>query len=92
MATPRILFFGYSEVGYECLSLLLERGDHVVALITHEDNPHEKIWFKTPALAAREMFQGTEIVFVSVSAALLEAARGEGFRTFDPAHDPLPEE
>jgi methionyl-tRNA formyltransferase len=51
---PRIVFFGYSEVGYECLSLLLERRDHVVALITHEDNPHEKIWFKTPAVAARE--------------------------------------
>jgi methionyl-tRNA formyltransferase len=51
---PRILFFGYSEVGYECLSLLLERGDNVIALVTHEDNPHEKIWFKTPALAARE--------------------------------------
>jgi methionyl-tRNA formyltransferase len=54
MARPRILFFGYSEVGYACLSLLLERGDDVVALITHEDNPHEKIWFKTPAVAARE--------------------------------------
>ncbi|QYM78942.1 formyltransferase [Horticoccus luteus] len=54
MTKPRILFFGYSEVGYECLSLLLERGDNVVALITHEDNPHEKIWFKTPAVAARE--------------------------------------
>lgn len=54
MSAPRILFFGYSEVGYEGLSLLLERGDHVVALITHEDNPHEKIWFKTPAQAARE--------------------------------------
>src|SRR5437764_11032227 len=54
MPAPRILFFGYSEVGYECLSLLLERGDHVVALITHADNPHEKIWFKTPAAAARE--------------------------------------
>lgn len=53
-AKPRIVFFGYSEVGYECLSLLLERGDNVVALITHEDNPHEKIWFKTPAVAARE--------------------------------------
>jgi methionyl-tRNA formyltransferase len=51
---PRILFFGYSEVGYECLSLLLGRGDNVVALITHEDNPHEKIWFKTPARAAQE--------------------------------------
>ncbi|MDB6094318.1 MAG: formyl transferase domain protein [Verrucomicrobia bacterium] len=54
MAKPRILFFGYSQVGYECLSLLLERGDNVVALITHEDNPNEKIWFKTPAVAARE--------------------------------------
>jgi len=53
MSNPRILFFGYSEVGYECLDLLLSRGDHVVALITHEDNPSEKIWFKTPAVAAR---------------------------------------
>lgn len=54
MSRPRILFFGYSEAGYECLSLLLSRGDNVVALFTHEDNPGEKIWFKTPALAARE--------------------------------------
>ncbi len=54
MSAPRILFFGYSEVGHDCLELLLARGDHVVALITHEDNPGEKIWFKTPAVAARE--------------------------------------
>jgi methionyl-tRNA formyltransferase len=53
MPAPRILFFGYSEVGHDCLSLLLERGDNVVALITHEDNPDEKIWFKPPALVAR---------------------------------------
>ena len=53
-ARPRILFFGYSEVGYTCLDLLLQRGDNVVALITHADDPHEKIWFKTPAVAARE--------------------------------------
>jgi methionyl-tRNA formyltransferase len=53
MPAPRILFFGYSEVGHDCLSLLLERGDNVVALITHEDSPGEKIWFKTPAAAAR---------------------------------------
>ena len=53
-ARPRILFFGYSEVGHECLELLLARGNNVVALITHEDNPDEKIWFKTPATAARE--------------------------------------
>lgn len=54
MSKPRILFFGYSEVGHDCLSLLLERGDNVVALITHEDNPNEKIWFKTPAVAAQK--------------------------------------
>lgn len=54
MSKPRILFFGYSEVGYTCLDLLLSRGDNVVGLITHEDNPDEKIWFKIPALAAQE--------------------------------------
>ena len=53
MPAPRILFFGYSEVGHDCLELLLSRGDNVIALLTHEDNPDEKIWFKTPALAAR---------------------------------------
>ncbi len=40
-------------MGHDCLDLLLGRGDNVVALITHEDNPNEKIWFKTPAVAAR---------------------------------------
>ncbi len=50
---PRILFFGYSEVGHACLSLLLERDDHVVGLVTHEDNAGENIWFQTPALVAR---------------------------------------
>jgi methionyl-tRNA formyltransferase len=54
MSRPRILFFGYSEVGFACLDLLLERGDNVIGLITHEDHPDEKIWFKTPAIAARE--------------------------------------
>lgn len=54
MSRPRILFFGYSEVGYACLDLLLKRGDNVIGLITHADAPGEKIWFKTPALAAQE--------------------------------------
>lgn len=53
MPKPSILFLGYSEVGYQCLDLLLTRGDHVVALLTHVDNPDEKIWFQTPAVAAR---------------------------------------
>ena len=54
MNKPRILFFGYSEVGHACLNVLLERGDNVIGLVTHEDHPDEKIWFKTPALAAIE--------------------------------------
>jgi predicted nucleic acid-binding protein len=39
------------------------------------------------AHVAREMFQGTEIVFVSSSPALLDAARAEGFRSLDPAKE-----
>ncbi len=39
------------------------------------------------ALAARDMFQGTEIVFVSSSATLLEAAAAEGFKVLDPAKE-----
>lgn len=39
------------------------------------------------ALVARDMFQNTEIIFVSASAAMLEAARGEGFHTIDPARE-----
>lgn len=37
------------------------------------------------ALVAREMFQGTEIVFVSASPVLLEAARTEGLQVLNPA-------
>jgi predicted nucleic acid-binding protein len=37
------------------------------------------------ALVARDMFQGTEIIFVSASQSLLEAAKSEGFHTLDPA-------
>lgn len=41
------------------------------------------------ALVARDMFRGTEIVFVSASALLLEAARTEGFQTLDPEKDAI---
>ena len=37
------------------------------------------------ALTARDMFQGMEIVFVSASAHLREAAAGEGFTVLNPA-------
>jgi predicted nucleic acid-binding protein len=45
------------------------------------------------ALVARDMFQNTEIIFVSASPQLLEAARAEGFHTLDPSREviePMP--
>ncbi len=39
------------------------------------------------AQVAREMFPGTEIVFVTASAHMLEAARFEGFKVVDPAQE-----
>jgi hypothetical protein len=39
------------------------------------------------ALVARDMFQTTEIIFVSASPQLLEAAKAEGFHTLDPAKE-----
>ena len=40
------------------------------------------------ALVARDMFQGTEIIFVSSSLALLDAARSEGLHALDPTKEP----
>src|ERR1039458_2858834 len=40
------------------------------------------------ALVARDMFQGTEIIFVSASAQLLEAAKREGLHAIDPVTEP----
>lgn len=37
------------------------------------------------ALVAREMFQGTDIIFVSASPTLLDAARAEGLQVLNPA-------
>jgi predicted nucleic acid-binding protein len=42
------------------------------------------------ALVAREMFHGTEIIFVSAAPQLLEAARAEGFSTLNPATEQEP--
>ena len=39
------------------------------------------------AIVAREMFQGTEIIFVSASQHLLAAARTEGFNVLDPVNE-----
>ena len=52
----RIIFFGFSDVGYKCLKLLLDKGCNVVAVFTHDTDPHESEWFKTPESLAKENF------------------------------------
>ncbi len=42
------------------------------------------------AIVAREMFQGTEIIFISSSLCLLEAAKTEGFAVLDPVNEAVP--
>jgi uncharacterized protein len=41
------------------------------------------------AIVARDMFQSTEIIFISASAPLRDAAKAEGFRTLDPLQETL---
>ncbi|ACZ18516.1 formyl transferase domain protein [Thermanaerovibrio acidaminovorans DSM 6589] len=45
---PRVAVCAYSQVGTRCLESLLELGANVVALFTHQDNPSENLWFRTP--------------------------------------------
>jgi methionyl-tRNA formyltransferase len=49
---PSILVFAYHNVGYECLDVLVRRGENIVGVFTHEDNPKEEIWFKSVAVLA----------------------------------------
>jgi len=41
--------FAYHDVGYECLDFLIQNDEYIIAVITHEDNPQEEIWFKSVA-------------------------------------------
>lgn len=54
MTEPAVLVFAYHDVGYVCLEELIRRGARIVALVTHEDDPQERRWFRSVAeLAAR---------------------------------------
>lgn len=52
----RIIFFGFSDVGYKCLKLLLDKGCNVVAVLTHDTDPHEEHWFETPESLAKDNY------------------------------------
>ncbi|GAB4120664.1 MAG: formyltransferase [Sideroxydans sp.] len=41
----RAVVFAYHNVGVRCLNVLLAQGIEVALVVTHQDNPHETIWF-----------------------------------------------
>jgi folate-dependent phosphoribosylglycinamide formyltransferase PurN len=43
----RAVVFAYSDVGYACLDLLLAQGAEIAAVFTHEDDPAERVWFRS---------------------------------------------
>jgi methionyl-tRNA formyltransferase len=49
----RIAVFAYSDTGHACLKLLLDRGERIVFLATHRDDPAEARWFPSVAELAR---------------------------------------
>lgn len=49
----RIAVFGYSQTGHACLEWLLDRGEEVVLVATHEDRPGEAVWFQSVGQLAR---------------------------------------
>jgi methionyl-tRNA formyltransferase len=50
----RALVFAYHNLGHDCLQVLIEAGVDVAALVTHEDDPKEEIYFRTPFALARK--------------------------------------
>lgn len=53
--------FGYHDVGARCLQVLLEHGVEVPLVVTHRDDPGERIWFASVAeLAGRS---GIDTIF-----------------------------
>lgn len=49
-----IVVFAYSEVGHACLEFLLNRGETIAALFTHEDDAGERQWFQSCAALAAD--------------------------------------
>ena len=57
----RAVVFAYHDVGVRCLRVLLEGGVEVPLVVTHRDDPRERIWFASVAALAEE--HGIERIF-----------------------------
>lgn len=58
---PRAVVFAYHNVGVRCIQTLLARGIEIALVVTHQDNPQEKIWFESVA----ELCQQRQISFIT---------------------------
>jgi methionyl-tRNA formyltransferase len=54
LKNPKIVVFAYSDVGHACLKLLLDQGENVVTVYTHEDRPGENLWFPSVSQLAKD--------------------------------------
>ena len=54
IASAPCVLFAYHEMGYACMQALLAMGAPIAALFTHEDDPHEEIWWRSCAELARQ--------------------------------------
>ncbi|HEY5896464.1 MAG TPA: formyltransferase [Burkholderiales bacterium] len=53
MAIARAVVFGYHDVGARCLGVLLDAGVEVPLVVTHRDDPRERIFFASVAELSR---------------------------------------
>lgn len=49
----KAVVFAYHDVGVRCLRVLLESGVQVPLVVTHRDDPAERVWFESVAALAR---------------------------------------
>ena len=48
------VLFAYHEMGAACMEALLGLGAPIAALFTHQDDPHEEVWWRSCAEIARQ--------------------------------------
>lgn len=56
----RAVVCAYGEVGFACLDALIDLGTDVALVVTHEDAPGEKIWFRS--VRDRALGAGVEVM------------------------------
>ena len=75
MTAPRAVVFAYHDVGVRCLRVLLAGGVDVALVVTHDDDPSERIWYGSVKALCREHGIATAVHPDPADPALLAAVR-----------------